>query len=125
MAPKIDELKKKLKAQQEDFKKKEKQLMARIQMETARERKVRDKIETHVKVVIGAIAIEIAERDENVQKKLQEWVQGYLESRPGDWSYFQNFPKKKDGSLLMKLSQPKGWAAVAASRKKKASKEKE
>ena len=119
MATKAEQLKKKLAEEEAAFKKKQQQLKARLQLESAKERKARDKRETHVKVILGAIAIEIAEKDTDVHGKLQQWVQGYLESRPGDWPYFDDFPTHKDGKLLFALDEPRGWAEVVAARKTK------
>jgi len=115
---KAEELRKKLAEQEEAFKKKQKQLRARLQLESAKERRSREKVETHVKIIAGAIAFELAEQDHGWHKKLEQYVQGYLEDRPGDWPYFEKFPAKKDGSLLFKLHEPKGWHAVQKARRK-------
>lgn len=117
MATKAEELRKKLAEQEEAFRKKQKQLKARLQLESARERKARDKVETHVKIIAGAIAFELAEQDAALQKKMEQYLQGYLESRPGDWPYFDKFPAKKDGGLLFKLKEPKGWQEVVRERR--------
>lgn len=119
MATKAEILRKKLADEEAAFKKKQQQLKARLQLESAKERKARDKRETHVKVVAGAIAFEIAEQDGTIHKKLEQWLQGYLEKRPGDWPYFDDFPKRKDGNLLFKLTEPGGWHDVVKGRKKK------
>ena len=130
MASKAEELKAKLAAQEAAFKKKQQQLKARLQMETARERRARDKVETHVKIIAGAIAFDLAEQDAGFHKKIEHYLQGYLESRPGDWPYFDKFPAKKNGGLLFKLHRPTGWEALeetrrAAKKKEKPDKDKE
>lgn len=117
MASKAEELRKKLAEHEEAFKKKKQQLMARLQLESAKERKSRDKVETHVKIIAGAIAFELAEQDGGFHKKIEHYLQGYLESRPGDWPYFDKFPAKKNGGLLFKLKQPSGWEEVLKERK--------
>lgn len=117
MGTKAEELRKKLAEQEEAFRKKQKQLKARLQLESAKERKARDKMETHVKIIAGAIAFEVAEQDATLQKKMEQYLQGYLEDRPGDWPYFDKFPAKKDGGLLFKLREPKGWQEVARERR--------
>ncbi len=122
MAKKTEELKKKLKAREDQMKKELGQLRARIQLESAKERKIRDKRETHVKVIGGAIAFELAEQDPAIHKKVEDYLQGYLESRPGDWPYFDDFPKRKDGQLLFQLTEPRGWAEVKQGRKIKKTK---
>lgn len=117
MTSKADEIRQKLADQEEAFKKKQKQLKARLQIETARERRTRDKVETHVKVIAGAIAFELCEQDTAVHKKMEHYLQGYLESRPGDWPYFEKFPARKSGGLLFKLKQPAGWHELMAARR--------
>lgn len=115
---KAEELRKKLAEHEEAFRKKQKQLRARLQLESAKERRSREKVETHVKIIGGAIAFELAEQDHGWHKKLEHYFQGYLEDRPGDWPYFEKYPAKKDGSLLFKLHEPKGWHAVEKARRK-------
>lgn len=117
MMSKADAIRKKLAEQEEAFKKKQKELKARLQLESAKERKSRDKVETHVKIIAGAIAFELAEQDAGFQKKLEHYLQGYLEDRAGDWPYFEKYPARKDGTLLFRLREPKGWAEVMKSRK--------
>ncbi|MGE0269605.1 MAG: hypothetical protein AB7S78_14235 [Candidatus Omnitrophota bacterium] len=127
MAKKVEDLKKKLAEEEKAFREKQKQLKARIQLEAAKARKVRDKFETHVKIIGGSIAFELAEQDEGWRKKMEAYFQGYLESRPGDWPYFEKFPVQKNGDLLFKLKEPVGWQEVLRSRgtqKTKSDKEK-
>lgn len=115
---KAEELRKKLAEEEEAFRKKQKQLRARLQLETSKERRARDKVETHVKIIAGAIAFELAEQENGWHKKIEQYLQGYLEDRPGDWPYFEKFPAKKDGSLLFTLREPKGWHAIEKARRK-------
>lgn len=117
MGSKAEALKKKLEEEEEAFRKRQKQLKARLQLESAKERKARDKIETHVKIIAGAIALELVEQDAPLQKKMEQYIQGYLESRPGDWPYFEQYPVRKSGGLLFKLKEPAGWKQVVEGRK--------